>query len=82
MRLEAVSFGSMLFLKILLTGLLLQQAGPAINDGDFWRMVSDFSEAGGVFQAEYMSNEDSSQFVIPALQQTTRPGGVYVGVGC
>jgi hypothetical protein len=28
-----------------------------------------------------MSNEDSSQFVIPTLKQITRPGGVYVGVG-
>src|SRR6266849_1417448 len=28
-----------------------------------------------------MSNEDSAQFVIPALKQTVRPDGVYVGVG-
>jgi hypothetical protein len=52
-----------------------------LSDQEFWRMVTDFSETGGVFQAEYMSNEDSSQFVIPALQQTTRAGGVYIGVG-
>jgi hypothetical protein len=44
-------------------------------------MVTDFSEAGGAFQAEFMSNEDSSQFVIPALKATTRRGGVYIGVG-
>jgi hypothetical protein len=28
-----------------------------------------------------MSNEDSAQFVIPALKQTARQGGVYLGVG-
>ena len=44
-------------------------------------MVTEFSEPGGVFQPEFMSNEDSSQFVIPALKQTTPPGGVYIGVG-
>src|SRR5437762_12733537 len=53
----------------------------AISDQEFWRMVSDFSETGGVFQTEFMSNEDSSQFVIPTLKQTTRRGGVYIGVG-
>jgi hypothetical protein len=53
----------------------------SISDQEFWRMVSDFSETGGVFQQEFMSNEDSSQFVIPALKQTTRRGGVYIGVG-
>ncbi len=28
-----------------------------------------------------MSNEDSALFVIPALKETTKRGGVYVGVG-
>jgi hypothetical protein len=28
-----------------------------------------------------MSNEDSAQFVIPSLKESTKPGGVYVGVG-
>ncbi len=53
----------------------------SIRDEEFWRMVTEFSEAGGVFQAEFMSNEDSSQFVIPTLKATTRRGGVYIGVG-
>jgi hypothetical protein len=53
----------------------------AVPDQEFWRMVAEFSESGGVFQAEFMSNEDSVQFVIPTLKQTTRRGGVYVGVG-
>jgi len=53
----------------------------ALSDQEFWRMVTEFSEAGGAFQLELMSNEDSAQFVIPALKQMTRPGGVYIGVG-
>ena len=44
-------------------------------------MVTELSEPGGVFQQEFMSNEDSAQFVIPALKETTRRGGVYIGVG-
>src|SRR6185369_14794687 len=53
----------------------------ALTDQEFWRLVSELSENGGVFQNEFMSNEDSSQFVIPTLKQITRPGGVYIGVG-
>jgi hypothetical protein len=53
----------------------------AITDQEFWRMVTELSEPGGVFQQELMSNEDSAQFVIPALKETTRRGGVYIGVG-
>src|SRR5262245_27323443 len=53
----------------------------SLSDQEFWRILTEFSEAGGVFQQEFMSNEDSSQFVIPALKQTTRQGGVYIGVG-
>lgn len=44
-------------------------------------MVTELSELGGAFQAQFMSNEDSAQFVIPALKGRTRPGGVYIGVG-
>jgi hypothetical protein len=52
-----------------------------ISDAEFWQMVTDFSEAGGRFQLQYMSNEDSLQFVIPALKETVRRDGVYIGVG-
>ncbi len=40
-----------------------------LSDQMFWRIVTEFSEQGGVFQAEVMSNEDSAQFVIPSLQR-------------
>jgi len=52
-----------------------------ISDTEFWRLLTDFSEVGGAFPQQYMSNEDSAQFVIPALKQTARQGGVYIGVG-
>ena len=53
----------------------------SISDTEFWRMVSEFSEPGGAFQEQFMSNEDSAQFVIPDLKQSTKAGGVYIGVG-
>src|SRR6186713_913379 len=52
-----------------------------ISDAEFWRLVTEFSETGGTFPQQYMSNEDSAQFVIPALKEIARPGGVYIGVG-
>lgn len=53
----------------------------ALSDDGFWHMVSDFSEEGGSFRFEYMSNERGFQSVIPDLKKTTKPGGVYLGVG-
>jgi hypothetical protein len=53
-----------------------------LKDAAFWQMVTDLSEPDGFFQFEnYISNEDSYQLVIPRLNRTTKPGGVYVGVG-
>lgn len=75
-------------LCLLIVGVLLalpwaiaEDLPHSISDAEFWRLVTDFSEAGGVFPQQYMSNEDSAQFVIPALKQTARQGGVYIGVG-
>jgi hypothetical protein len=57
-------------------------ASPAaVSDQDFWRVVTDLSEAGGAFSPQLMSNEDSAQFVLPALAARERSGGVYLGVG-
>ena len=55
--------------------------GPAITDAEFWRLTTDLSESGGRFAQQLMSNEDSAEFVVPALKQAVRPGGVYLGVG-
>jgi hypothetical protein len=57
------------------------QSGPSISDAEFWRLMTEISEAGGVFQPQLMSNEDSAQFVLPELERTVAPGGVYIGVG-
>ncbi len=52
-----------------------------ISDKEFWRLVTDLSEKGGVFPLQVMSNEDSAQFVIPMLKASTKKGGVFLGVG-
>jgi hypothetical protein len=53
-----------------------------ISDKDFWRMIVDLSEPGGTYPYQnYVSNEFQYQDVVPALKATTRPGGVYIGVG-
>src|SRR6185436_6202028 len=52
-----------------------------IGDKDFWQLVTDLSEKGGTFALQFMSNEDSAQFVIPQLKDSTKKGGVFIGVG-
>src|SRR5690242_4249453 len=53
-----------------------------LNDEAFWHMVSDLSEDGGYFRYEnFLSNELGFQHVIPVLKETTKAGGVYLGVG-
>jgi len=60
-----------------------RQAIPTkLSDSDFWKLVSDFSEANGFFRSDnFVSNESSYQWVIPDLLRTTKPSGVYLGVG-
>jgi hypothetical protein len=54
----------------------------AISDGEFWRMFTTLSEPSGTFSSEnFVSNEISFLLPIRTLQRTTRPGGVYMGVG-
>ena len=51
------------------------------TDAEFWRMVTDYSEAGGDYQFEnFVSNEISYQEVLPELSRLVKPGGVYLGV--
>jgi hypothetical protein len=62
--------------------LRAQTLPSKISDGDFWKLVVDFSEANGFFRSDnFVSNETTYQWVIPDLLRTTRPGGVYLGVG-
>ena len=51
-------------------------------DQEFWTLVADLSEPGGSFRSDnLLSNEARFQFVIPDLMETTKAGGVYMGVG-
>jgi hypothetical protein len=53
-----------------------------LDDQTFWSLVSSISEPGGSFRSDnFVSNELSSQWVIPDLLRTTKTGGVYLGVG-
>jgi hypothetical protein len=53
-----------------------------LTDEAFWKMITEFSEEGGFFRFEnFLSNELGFQYVIPALKELTKPGGVYMGVG-
>src|SRR5215475_3511529 len=53
-----------------------------IADDAFWKLIESSSEPGGEFQSEnFLSNETGFEAVIPTLQQSTKPGGVYMGVG-
>jgi hypothetical protein len=54
----------------------------SLTNGEFWRIIADFSESGGYFRSDnFLSNETGYQYVIPTLRRTTPRGGVYVGVG-
>jgi hypothetical protein len=53
-----------------------------LDDRAFWSLLTTLSESGGTFRSEnLLSNELGFQTVIPELLATTRPGGVYLGVG-
>jgi hypothetical protein len=53
-----------------------------LSDSAFWKLVTDVSEPGGYFRSDnFVSNETTYQWVIPELLRTTKPGGVYLGVG-
>src|SRR5262249_29023363 len=48
----------------------------------FWKLATDFSEPGGYFRSDnFVSNEETFQFVLSDLKKLTKPGGVYLGVG-
>lgn len=64
------------------TRLAPQGLPDRLSDAEFWHMVTDFSEPDGSFRSEnLLSNETGFQTVIPELQRTVKPGGVYFGVG-
>ena len=53
-----------------------------LSDEAFWKLFTMLSEPGGVFSGEnYVSNEPRYAELMSELQKTTKPGGVYIGVG-
>lgn len=82
-RAFAIIFALVLARTLVAVPVALAQELPSrLADSTFWRLVTDFSEPGGWFRSDnFVSNEMAFQTVIPTLQRTTRPGGVYLGVG-
>ena len=79
----AIVVGVTSLLPLMIGAMAVQTTVPSeISDKDFWRMIVDFSEPGGTYPYEnFVSNELQYQDVVPALKATTKPGGVYIGVG-
>jgi hypothetical protein len=54
----------------------------SLTDREFWQFFTTMSEESGTFPSEnFVSNEKTYQYVIPTLQRTLTPNGVYLGVG-
>src|SRR5215831_1685352 len=82
LALGVVAFLSVAALPTLKTARTAEALPTRLNDEAFAHAVMDLSEDGGYFRYEnFLSNELGFQHVIPALRETTKPGGVYVGVG-
>jgi hypothetical protein len=53
-----------------------------LSDSAFWALSTESSEPGGYFRSEnFLSNERTFQYVIPALATPERIGRAYLGVG-
>jgi hypothetical protein len=62
--------------------MLSEDLPSKLSDEVFWRIITEFSEPGGFFRSDnFVSNEMTFQYVIPALIQSTKQGGAYLGVG-
>jgi len=54
----------------------------SLSDKEFWEFFATMSEEGGTFPSEnFVSNEQTYQYVIPTLQRSLSANGVYLGVG-
>jgi hypothetical protein len=59
-----------------------QSLPSRLTDQEFWKLVTDFSEADGQFRSDnLLSNEVWLQYVIPDLMKSAKTGRVYMGVG-
>jgi len=69
------------FVLLLVAGAAGAELPPSLDDRTFWQLIDTLSEPEGRFPPQYMSNEDSLQFVMPELVERAPAGGVYIGVG-
>jgi len=80
---------SVLLPTLLLIGSLTGRAGQAppglperLTDQEFWSLTESLSEPNGSFQSDnLLSNEIVFARMVPDLIASTKPGGVYLGVG-
>jgi len=81
--LKTLSRVGIILLLLVSTGLRGADTLPSqISDSEFWNLIASYSEPTGEFPSEnFTSNENGFQMILPALQKTVKPGGVYVGVG-
>jgi hypothetical protein len=74
--------GALSVLSVFAPAMLGEDLPSKLSDEVFWRMITEFSEPGGYFRSDnFVSNEMTFQYVIPALNKITKQGGAYLGVG-
>ncbi len=80
MRLK-VSLAAVVVALLVSSSRAAESLPSQLDDAEYWRIISEFSEPDGYFQHEIVtSNEVSYQYVLPALAEGRR-GGAYLGVG-
>src|SRR4051812_1975515 len=74
---------SVLIAAVIAVPVAAQSTIPSsLSDKEFWQLATDVSEPGGYFRSDnFLSNEMGFLFPIAELKHTTKPGGVYLGVG-
>jgi hypothetical protein len=82
------SIRSLVFLAVVLAATnaaaapIERSVPDSFSDKDFWQFFTTMSEEGGSFPSEnFVSNEQTYQYVIPTLQRSLTANGVYLGVG-
>ena len=82
------SIRSLVFLAVVLAAAnaaaapIERSVPDSFSDKDFWQFFTTMSEEGGSFPSEnFVSNEQTYQYVIPTLQRSLTANGVYLGVG-
>jgi len=77
---------SVCIVALLFTASVSLKGAPPVperlSDEAFWKLVERVSEPEGVFPSDnYVSNELKYGDAIRELMKTSKPGGVYLGVG-